>query len=552
MLKYLRIENIAVIESTEIDLSNGFNVMTGETGAGKSIIIDAINAVLGERTSKDLIRAGCDKASVSAVFTNLSKEATDILEENGYELDEDGNLVIMRVLTNSGGMVKIGGKPATVGVLKEISKNLVNIHGQHDSQSLLNPDNHYLYIDKVANNEKESYDYYKEFKNLNAIRKKLSALETNEDEKLKRKEYLEYVVNELENANITVGERDKLKERLSLIDSYEKVSKALNNANTALSGGDDQDGAISLVNTATKCISSINTKEISEFSDSLSRISAELEAIAYGIDKYATKSENCANDKEVMSARLDYITRLMRKYGDSEEKLLLVLKESNDELSGIDNSDEYIKKLSDELDLSTERLINLGEKLTETRVKSATKFSKDVTDILKYLDMANVEFSVNIGKGTYTKHGCDVVEFVVKTNVGEEPKPLHKIASGGELSRIMLAIKSVLADKDDVDTLIFDEIDTGISGIAAGKVGVQLKKVSNSRQVICVTHLAQIASCGNNHLKIEKRVKNDRTYTSVLPLSYDERIEEIARIMSGAEITENLYNSAKELLDRSK
>lgn len=551
MLKYLSIENIAVIESTEIDFTDGFNVMTGETGAGKSIIIDSINAVLGERTSKDLIRKGCDKASVSAVFSDLSNDTAKVLSENGFYPDEDGNLLINRTLTNSGGLVKINGKAATVGILKAVAKHLVNIHGQHDSQSLLDPNNHCYYIDKMAENEKELKDYYSEFKRLNEIRKQLSATEIDDDEKARRIDLLNFQIKEIDDAKIVVGEKEKLKEQLEVAENFEKTVNGINTARSLIGGEDEKDGAVTIVNNAVRSISALKSGEIAKTTETLSRISAELETVNDDLYTYLKSISDGIPDRESISDRLDLINRLMRKYGGSEEDVLSYSAKAKAELETIMLSSETEEKLAKELDKSTERLIELAKKLTATREKSAKKFSRDVTDVLKYLNMENVEFSVNLKKGRYTKQGCDVVEFIVKTNVGEDFKPLSKIASGGELSRIMLAIKSVLAEKDDVDTLIFDEIDTGISGFAAGKVGKQLAAVSKTRQVICVTHLAQIASCGTNHLKIEKKVMDNRTFTEVKPLSFDDRIAEIARIMSGTEITENLYNSAKELLDRS-
>ncbi len=552
MLRYLSIENIAVIESTEIDFSRGFNVMTGETGAGKSIIIDSINAVLGERTSKDLIRKGCEKAQVSAVFCDLSKEAKAVLNENGFDTDDDGNLLILRSLTLSGGLVKINGKPATVGILKSIAKHLVNIHGQHDSQSLLNPENHGYYIDRIAENTSELDAYYEEFKNLNRIRKELASIETDEDEKQRKSEYLKYQINELESAKIKVGEREKIKELLLTAENFEKTSNGIKNACSMLSGGEEADGSIFLINNAVRSISGIKSEKIKENAEILNRISAELEAVSDNLKDYLHSLNDTVTDKETLSDRLDLLNRLMKKYGNSEEEMLLSLERAKAELDGITMSEETEKKLGEELDKSTDRLVKLGEELTKTRKKASQKFAHEVNGVLKYLDMPNVEIAVDLNAGRYTKRGCDNIEFIIKTNVGEDFKPLSKIASGGELSRIMLAIKSVLAEKDDVDTLIFDEIDTGISGFAADKVGKQLGVVAKTRQVICVTHLAQIAANGETHLKIEKTVKDNRTYTGVTEISGDDRIKEIARIMSGTDITENLYNSAKELLDRSK
>lgn len=552
MIKSLHIENIAVIEKTDIDFDVGFNVLTGETGAGKSIIIDAINAVLGERTSKDLIRAGCDKAIVSALFCDLSNEARLCLSDNGYDTDEDGNLLITRIFTLSGGSIKINGRVATATLLKEISKNLINIHGQHDNQKLLNPDNYYCYLDMLAENQNALTEYYNEFKHFNDVRRELNSQETDEGEKQRRIDILQFQIKELEDADISIGELDDIKKKLIIADNYEKTMTLLKDAAFCLNGGDNTDGAISLVRNAQKFIDSAQNDDFNSIAGHISDTLNTLYDISLEIRNFTDNDELRDLDAEKLRERLDTLHRLMLKYGDSEEKMLHFLENASIELEKIVCSDKLIQELSDELDASTERLVSLGEKLTATRVAAAEKFSNQVSEALYQLDMPNVKFIVNVNRDRYTRHGCDAVDFLISANKGENVKPLHKIASGGELSRTMLAIKSVLADKDDVDTLIFDEIDTGISGRAADKVGLQLEKVADSRQVICVTHLAQIAAYAENHLLIEKSVSNDRTYTSVNSLDNEAKIREIARIMSGTEMTENLYNSAKELLDRSK
>lgn len=552
MIKSLHIENIAVIEKTDIDFDIGFNVLTGETGAGKSIIIDAINAVLGERTSKDLVRAGCDKAVVSALFGDLSSEAKLAIIDNGFELDDDGNLLITRTLTLSGGTIKINGRPATATVLKEISKNLINIHGQHDNQKLLDPDNYYVYLDMLAENQKELNDYYNEFKHFNEVRRELNAQETDEGEKQRRMDILQYQIKELEDADITVGEIDEIRRKLTIAENFEKTMSVLNDAAYCIDGNENADGAMSLTRNAQKHIESAKNDELSKLSEKLDDLVVKLYEISADIRSFTESEEYRDLDAEKLRERLDTLRRLMLKYGDDEQKMIDFLDNAKKELDEIVCSNKRIEELSYELDKSTERLVAFGEKLTASRKTAAESFSSQVSEVLYQLDMPNVKFVININRERYTRHGCDAVEFLISANAGESVKPLHKIASGGELSRTMLAIKSVLADKDDVDTLIFDEIDTGISGRAADKVGLQLGKVSESRQVICVTHLAQIAAYAKNHLLIEKNVQNDRTYTNVTSLDCEQRISEIARIMSGAELTENLYNSAKELLDRSK
>ncbi len=552
MLKYLHIENIAVIESAQIELSGGFNVLTGETGAGKSIVIDAINAVLGERTSKDLIRAGCETASVSALFGELSDDITDRLKEYDIEPDEDGNVLITRKLSLSGkGMIKINTKPFTATVLREISALLINIHGQHDNQALLNPEKHCGYIDALAGNAEKQAEYYKEFKNINRIRKELQALECDEDEKQRKIELLKYQIKELTDADIKIGEIEGLKEKLELAENYEKTVKALMAVSESLSGNDDNDGVLITLKNAEKQLGILNNERMEQQRERLNEAISLLSDVSDDTQKMLDGYDFADFNPDDINSRLDYLYRLMLKYGNSEEKMLEFLEKAQKELENITFSDKRIEELSNELDLSKERLIKAGDVLTKSRQTAAEKFQKGVTEILTYLNMPSVDFKVDIKQGRYTKTGCDTVEFMISANKGESVKPLCKIASGGELSRTMLSIKSVLLDKDPVATMIFDEIDTGISGYAADRVGEQLLRVSSGRQVICVTHLAQIAARADNHLLIEKTSDSSRTYTKVYPLYNEDRVKEVARIMSGGPITESLYNSAKELIDRS-
>lgn len=552
MLKFLHIENIAVIEQSDIDFTSGFNVLTGETGAGKSIIIDAINAVLGERTSKDLIRGGCTSAQVSAVFGELNDFTLNYLKEFGITPDEDGNILISRKLSLSGkGLIKINNIPITATTLKEISKSLINIHGQHDNQSLLDPEKHWQFVDAVADNNEALSEYYNEFKNINSIRKELSSLETDYYEKQRLTDLLKYQINELESANIKPGEVSDLKNKLEIANSLAKTNSALEFAKNALLGSDENDGALTLVSSALKQVISLNTDNFSNLSNYLSESLSSLQDAESEIASFLNNDEYYGLNPDEINSRLDCLYKLMVKYGSTEEEMLLFLENAKKKLEDISVSDQRIAVLDEQLEVSKQRLIELSEKLTITRVNAARIFEKKVCDILQYLNMPNVRFYVDIKKGKYTKNGSDVIEFLISANAGEDLKPLHKIASGGELSRVMLAIKSVLLDKDTVGTMIFDEIDTGISGYTAGKVGIQLKKVSSNRQVICVTHLAQIAALAHTHLLINKNTNEGRTFTEVLPLEYEQRIGEIARIMSGSDLTENLYNSAKELLDRS-
>lgn len=553
MLKFLHIENIAVIERSDIEFSSGFNVLTGETGAGKSIVIDSINAVLGERTSKELIRAGCDTAEVSAVFGELDNATAAALSDIGVVPDDDGNIVIRRRLSAAGkGLIKLNDRPVTATELKEVGRHLVNIHGQHDNQALLDPERHLDYVDAVADDDPIKGKYYAEFREINKIRKELAAVQTDEDEKRRRVDLLKYSINELESAGIKPGEYDKLRRKLEIARNYQKTAEALARAYSALKGDDELDGAVSLLSGAEKALSSLRDEEWDKRASVLSSAASAAEDVSAAIYDFLENAEYSDIDPDEINARLDTLDKLMLKYGGGEWELLKALDKAREELNDIEFSDKKAAELSELLDSSVERLVALGEELTEVRKKAAAAFEKQVCDILSYLNMPDVRFTVQFAKGRYTKRGCDTAEFMISANRGESVKPLSKIASGGELSRVMLAIKSVLLGRDPVGTMIFDEIDTGISGYTAGKVGTQLKRVAENRQVICVTHLAQIAAMGDTHLLIEKKAEGDRTFTSVSPLSYEDRINEIARIMSGAQMTENLYNSAKELLDRSK
>lgn len=553
MLKFLHIENIAVIERSDIEFSSGFNVLTGETGAGKSIVIDSINAVLGERTSRELIRAGCDTAEVSAVFGELDNATAAALSDIGVVPDDDGNIVIRRRLSAAGkGLIKLNDRPVTATELKEVGRHLVNIHGQHDNQALLDPEWHLDYVDAVADDDPIKGKYYAEFREINKIRKELAAVQTDEDEKRRRVDLLKYSINELESAGIKPGEYDKLRRKLEIASNYQKTAEALARAYSALKGDDELDGAVSLLSGAEKALSSLRDEEWDKRASVLSSAASAAEDVSAAIYDFLENAEYSDIDPDEINARLDTLDKLMLKYGGGEWELLKALDKAREELNDIEFSDKKAAELSELLDSSVERLVALGEELTEVRKKAAAAFEKQVCDILSYLNMPDVRFTVQFAKGRYTKRGCDTAEFMISANRGESVKPLSKIASGGELSRVMLAIKSVLLGRDPVGTMIFDEIDTGISGYTAGKVGTQLKRVAENRQVICVTHLAQIAAMGDTHLLIEKKAEGDRTFTSVSPLSYEDRINEIARIMSGAQMTENLYNSAKELLDRSK
>ena len=553
MLKFLHIENIAVIEMCDIELTDGFNVLTGETGAGKSIIIDSINAVLGERTSKDLIRSGCDEALVTALFGNLSNGTLKALEQLEVIPDEDGNVLISRKLSLSGkGLIKINGKPFTATALREISSLLINIHGQHDNQALLNPERHCDFVDSVADNGDLKQEYYSCFKKLNKIRRELNSLITDEGEKERKIDLLKYQINELSSADIKIGEIEELKSLLQIAEERESYIKAFSGAGSLLAGDDSTDGIITSLKAAAKLFNPLSGEAAKKSLSDLNELISKAEDLLSDIRDFSFGLEENAKNPDEINARLDFLYRLMVKYGNDETQMLAFLENAKNELQSITFADKRAEELEQELQKAKEQLVLSGERLTESRKAAAEKLSKKVCEVLHYLNMAGVLFVTDISAGRYTANGCDGVEFLISANLGEDVKPLHKIASGGELSRVMLAIKSALLDKEGVGTVIFDEIDSGISGYAADKVGTKLREVAGKCQVICITHLAQIAALADNHLLIEKSTENGRTKTHVTSLDRESRIREIARIMSGKEITENIYNSAKELLDRSK
>ena len=557
MLQYLHIENIAVIEQANIEFSKGFNVMTGETGAGKSIIIDSLFAILGERTSRELIRHGCDKAVVSASFADIGKTALEKLEELGFGIENDEELIIQRVLHSDGrGQVKINSQPANVSTLKEIGKLLINIHGQHDNQNLLNADKHMSFIDAFAENNREKTAYSDAFENFKSITKQYNSVCAEEEEKNSRAKLLRYQIDELEKAEISVGEVQRLKDKILLCQQSERIITALNEAYMAINGNDDPENlsAIDLIKSALRSIGGISdaySKAKGTF-EAINTLVLDLEGIATDISSLSEEVD--LNPEEFLNAqnRLDTISDLMLKYGNTEETLLDYLEKAQNELSSIEQNEQLKSRLEGKLEPAQQTLIEAGEVLSATREKAAKNICEKITKELAFLDFSGAKFTAEIQKGKYTKNGCDYTEFMISANVGEETKPLVKVASGGELSRIMLAIRSVLSLKDDVGTLIFDEIDSGISGHAAHKVAVKIGEVASKRQVICVTHLAQIAAAADRHLFISKSARNGKTYTEVTPLDNDGRIKEIARIMSGGEYTENLLKTAEELISLMK
>lgn len=550
MLTNLYIENIAVIEKTSIDFSNGLNVLTGETGAGKSIIIDSINAVLGNRTSRELIRNGCENAFVSAVFSEPSERSLSVLKENGFE-DEDGEILIQREISLSGkGKCRINGRPATVSMLKAIGTGLINIHGQHESYELMSPELHINYIDKLGELEEELEAYRSAYKNYKKLSSELSRAQTDEAERARRIDLLNYQVQEIEDADMYIGEVEELTEQKKLIENKEKIASALNEAKEYLNGADENDGAVQMLDAACEAMSRISDvlPDAESLTQRLQNAVYELEDCCNEVINMWDAADAEVDNIEEIEDRLDLIHTLGRKYGSTIEEMLDYLEKARKELEYLERYEENREALVHECEKAHKKADELAAELSVKRRNVAVKFSESVKAEMTFLDMPNVELVVRQDKCELNNFGCDDIEILISTNPGEQPKPVAKIASGGELSRMMLAIKNVLADKDDIDTLIFDEVDTGISGSAAQKVGLKLKEVSKSRQVLCVTHQAQIAALADSHYKIMKQVNDGKTYTGVTVLDHEGRRDELARIIGGVEITRATLDYAEEML----
>lgn len=553
MLSNLQIENIAVIKSASIDFENGFNVMTGETGAGKSIVIDSLNAILGERTSRELIRSGADSASVCAEFQNVGDNVKNELEKLGIEKDD--TLIVSRKLTPDGKNVcRINGMPATVSMLKALGVQLVNIHGQLDNQSLLSPETHCSFIDKLAGSGRE----LNEFKELYSLyikkENELKSLNTDVNEKNRRLDILNYQIEEIQKADIRPGEKDELTEKLGFLRNAEKVIDLLHTAYAALNGDGEMPGAADVAaDAASKLLSAADySSDFTETANGVNDAAMNLSAYTEELRDKIYSLDYDPNETERAEERLDVIYRLSQKYGDSEEDILAYLENAEKERDALSFSDERAEQLRAETEKAYNEALAAAKKLSESRIEAGKKFSADVERELAFLDMPSVKFIVNDSVGELYENGIDNIEFLLSANAGEEPKPLSKIASGGELSRIMLAIKCVLSELDDIDTLIFDEIDSGVSGRAALKIAAKMKELSKTHQVICVTHLAQIAAFADEHKLISKEEKDGRTYTCIASLDYNGRKYELARIMGGLTVTQSILNSAEELLSSAE
>ena len=555
MLCNLKITNIAIIKEAVIDFNNGLNVLTGETGAGKSIIIDAINAILGERTSRELIRTGSDSADVSAYFEDINNDVVSVLNELGIDCEDDKSLLISRKISLDGkNMCKVNGTSVTVSMLKKIGQALINVHGQMDNHNLLNEELHYTYIDGFAENFDIYNDYLDAYNNYQTLKRRYDNLIVNESEKARKIDLLTYQINEIEEANVRIGEFEELEKRQKILQNAEQLISLVNNTVEILNGSDSFSGVADMLNTASNSMQKAST-----FDESLNDVSNTITEMSYNISDCASELNNFLysldinpNELDLIEERLDVLFKLSKKYGKTETEILEFLDKAQKELEDITFSDKLKEQLEVELNEKYNIMDKASNVLSANRKKYGELFINQVKEELAFLDMASISFKIIQNRKSFDETGADEIYFLISANAGEEPKPLSKIASGGELSRIMLAIKNVLASKDNIQTLIFDEVDTGVSGRAAQKIGIKLKEVSKNRQVLCVTHLAQIACFADNHFLISKTENDNKTYTKVENLDNNGRIYELARIIGGIEATKASLDAAAELIENAK
>lgn len=554
MLNQLSVRNVAVIDKLDINLHDGVSVLTGETGAGKSIIIDSINMILGDRANKELVRYGTDKAVVQAVF-DAPKSVINILEENDIDV-EDGTVIITRQVTKEGKSVaRINGMVVTLNILREISDRLINIHGQHDNQALLTPIRHITFLDAYADNEEYINRYKDILSKKREIEKKISSLEMDEQEKMQRIDLLEYQVNEIKKASLEKGEEDDLREQRDIYTNAEQITKSVNEAYMNLYEGDEIQSAYDGISIAVNEISQISdlNPQLKSIYDTLNEIMYSLEDTAHEIKEFGETVEFDEQTLNEIEERLDLISRLKRKYGNSIEEILEYLKKAESELNDIKLSDERTNEFKEELKNITKELKEKGNVITQRRENAAKILEENIEKSLHELNMEKSKFKVSIeNDGTFYDNGMDKVEFLISTNPGEPLKPLVKIASGGELSRVMLAIKSILADSDGVDTMIFDEIDTGVSGKAAMSIAKKLAVIAKNKQVICITHLPQLTAMADNHYLIQKNTDGEMASTTLKELDEEGRELELARIIDGGEVTELALSHAKQMLENAK
>lgn len=557
MLSVLHIENIALIESLDISFDHGLNVLTGETGAGKSIVLDAISAVMGERTSRDLIRSGETSALVSGVFSELPN--LPWFEEMEIYPDENGELLISRKLLSDGkNICRVGGIPCTVLQLRALGRQLVNIHGQHDSQALLDERSHLSYLDSFGDLMDMQKDYSEQYEKVVELKKKMDAFVMDEAEKSRRIDMLDYQIKELQQANIQVGEEEELRERREILRSGEKLMDAVERAYFSLAGNEDLSGAVSQLEEAERALLSVAnlSSELDGAAEAISELHFAAEDILDQVRDMRDQFDFAPEELDQVEGRLDVLYRMRKKYGNTEEEMLSYLEKCQTELDEIQMSDAALLRLEKEYALCLGDAREKAKKLSEARLEAGRKLEEKVEEGLRQLDMPNVRFCAKLtpkeGELGLDQTGMDNVQFLMSANLGEELKPIQKVASGGELSRIMLALKDVLTENDQISTLIFDEIDAGISGRAAQKVARKMGSLGGRRQILCVTHLAQIAAMADQHFLVEKGERDGRTYTEVRSLSREERVMALARLTGGEHLSDAILEGAGELLDKAE
>ena len=555
MLANLKIENVAVIEKAEVNFTPGFNVLTGETGAGKSILIDSINAILGNRTSRELVRSGAQKACIWATFERIPDSVKKQLEKCGYEANDD--LLLYREINAEGkGSCRVNGMPATAAVVRDISAGLLSIHGQHDSQSLTNPALHLGLLDQYAQNRALFAEYYRRYRELVTVKRQLDALNASESDKQRRIEALTAEIDTIDAAALQPGEEKTLQERKNVITHAQSILEGITAAHLALAGDEDgeQSGAADLLGGAVDGLQ--NSARLDE---TLAPMSERLNDLYYSARELATDLADRLDtygfdtgELDQIESRLDTIYRIKQQFGMEVDELLARREAAAAELETFQSSGQKIAELKAQMQTLYAAAKEAAEKLTQSRLKGFAAMNKEMKAALEFLNMPGIRFALKHARGPLSSHGQDTVEFLISTNPGEEPKPLAKIASGGELSRIMLAFKSALADRDALPTVIYDEIDTGVSGLAAGRIGQLLHQTAKGHQVLCITHTPQVAAFADNQLLIQKNVRNDRTFTEIHTLDMDGRVEVLARMISGDKVSELSLASARELIEKSK
>lgn len=548
MLELLHIENIAIIEEAEIAFEPGFNALTGETGAGKSIVIDAMSAVLGQRTSRDLIRTGADKAFVSALFSHVAPE---LCADLGIMPDEDGNLMLQREIATDGKNVcRVGGRPVTVSQLRVLGSHLVNIHGQHDGQQLLDEEQHLAYLDSFGKVENLSNAYTDKYNALTDIRRKMNALQMDEAEKARRMDTLQFQINELERAKLKPGEEEELQGRRNLLRNAEKFISAVSGADYALNGGDDGSGVLNQLRQAQEALGTVRhlDEQFASLYDRLESVYSEVYDIADSVADQRESFDFSPNELDEVEGRLDQLYRLKKKYGATVEDMLAYLDKCRKELDDIAYAGDVLERLEKDCIKAEKAARKAAEELSAARRASGETLSQAILAELQQLDMGKIRFQVDFAEKALDPTGMDQVRFLMSANLGEELKPINRIASGGELARIMLAMKNVLSEQDMVGTLVFDEVDTGVSGRAAQRVAEKMARISRCKQVLCVTHLPQLAAMADTHFSVEKGEAGGRTFTRVLRLNREQRRQELARLTGGSRVTDTMLKGAEELL----